>query len=330
LACSENESATPVPGDAGAETGSGGGSACGNDPAAIRGCVDTAALKSDLDFIAQPRPPGSAHWQAVQTLCKERFEQYGFAVTLDTFSTGVNVIGVRPGSDKPSEQVLISAHYDHIDGCAGADDNATGVASLLEIARVTAGAQLGRTLIVACWDQEEQGLLGAEAYAAKAKAQGDNIVTMVSLEMLGFKSTAPNSQQTPAGLDLLFPAQYAELEQSGFVGDFLTLIPDTSARPAADRVIAHASEIGLRTVLLEITDALKSNPLAGDVRRSDHAAFWDQDIPAMMLTDTSEFRNPNYHCFNGTADTVDTLDMAFVTDNTRAMAGATADLTELH
>jgi hypothetical protein len=82
-------------------------------------------------------------------------------------------------------------------------------------------------------------------------------------------------------------------------------------------------------VTLEVTESLKKNPLLSDVRRSDHAAFWDQDFPAMMLTDTSEFRNPNYHCRNGTADTVDTLDMKFLADNTRAVVGATVDLLEL-
>ncbi len=322
LGCSSEESKS--------DPGSGGTSGCQYDSAAaVRGCVDQAAITSDIQFVAEARPPGSPHWQAVQSLCKERFEKYGFTVTLDTYATGVNVIGIRQGITKPSERVLVSAHYDHLPGCAGADDNASGVVSLLETARVLSGATFAKTLVLACWDEEEDGLIGSTAYAAEAKAAGDDIVLMVSLEMLGFKSTAPNSQSVPAGLDILFPQQYADLEQAGFVGDFLTIIPDTSARASADRVAANASEIALPTVLLEITEALKKNPVISDVRRSDHAAFWDQDFPAMMLTDTSEFRNPNYHCRNGTSDTVDTLDLEFLTNNTRAMAGATADLVEL-
>lgn len=327
LGCSseESSSASPKP-DAGADAAAG----CGSSSAAsLRECVDRAAIETDMQFIAQPRPPGSAHWQAVQDLCKTRLEQYGFSVNVQDYGTGVNVVGIKQGSDKAAEEVLISAHYDHLPGCAGADDNATGVAALLETARVLKDSSFGRTLVVACWDEEELGLIGAEAYAAQARSAGAQITVMYSLEMLGFKSTAPNSQQIPVGIDFLFPEQYAALEQSGFVGDFLTIIPDTSAAPAGARVAAHAAEIGLRTITLEITEELKKNPLAGDVRRSDHAAFWDQDFPAMMLTDTSEFRNPNYHCRDGTADTVDTLDMQFLTDNTRAVVGSAVDLLEL-
>jgi hypothetical protein len=325
--CSSDEASSgSPPADAGGDAASG----CGpGSAAALRECVDRAALETDLAFVAQPRPPGSPHWQAVQDLCKTRFEQYGFSVNLQSYATGVNVIGIKLGTEASDEEVLVSAHYDHLPACAGADDNATGVVAVLELARILKDATFSRTLVLACWDEEELGLIGAKAYAAQAKSVGAKIHVMYSLEMLGFKTTAPNTQEVPTGLDLLFPEQYAELEQSGFVGDFLTIIPDSSAAQAGARVAEHAQQIGLETVTLEITEALKSNPLAGDVRRSDHAAFWDQDFPAMMLTDTSEFRNPNYHCRNGTADTVDTLDAQFLTDNTRAVVGSAVDLLEL-
>ncbi len=300
----------------------------GSSAAAIRGCVSRERIEADMTFLSQPRPPGSAHWQAVQDLCKSRFEQYGLTVELHSYGGGVNVIGVRPGSTDPTEHVLVSAHYDHIPDCAGADDNATGVAALLETARVSAGKTYAKTLVLACWDQEELGLLGAKAYALRAKQNDESVAVMYSLEMLGFKTTEPNTQAVPTGIDLLFPEQYADLEAAQFVGDFLTLIPDTTAKLAGERVAAHAAEIGLRTVTLEISENLKTSPLAGDIRRSDHAAFWDQGFPAMMVTDTSEFRNPHYHCRNGLADTVDTLDMAFLTDNTRAIVGSVIDLLE--
>lgn len=327
-ACSSDES-SPNQSSSGGGGGSGGSAACpATSAASLRGCVDKAGITTDINFVAQPREPGTPHHQAVQDLCKQRFEEAGMTVTLDDYGTGVNVIGVKPGGSKAAEQVLMSAHYDAVPGCPGADDNGSGTVAILETARVLKDAKFARTLVLACWDQEEDGLIGAEAYAAKAKAAGDNIVVMASLEMLGFKSTAPNSQEVPAGIDILFPDQYADLQATNFVGDFLTIIPDTSARASADRVASHASEIGLRTVLLEITEQLKNNPLVDDVRRSDHAAFWEVDIPAMMLTDTSEFRNANYHCYTS-QDTVDTLDLDFLTDNTRVVVGATADLCEL-
>ena len=297
--------------------------------AAIRDCVETSRLEQDLNFIAQNRPPGSPHWQAVQDLCRDRFEQNGFTVELHNYGSGVNVIGTKPGTERPDEQVLISAHYDHIPNCAGADDNATGVAGVLEAARIMGPASFARTVVLACWDQEEQGLIGAEAYAARARQQGQNIAMMVSLEMLGFRSFEPNSQRVPFGFDLLFPVQLAELEANQNRGDFLAVFPDTAAAGSANQMAAHAEAIGLPVFVLEITDALKSNPVAGDVRRSDHAAFWDQDYPAILATDTSEFRYDPYHCRGGTTDVVQNLDMEFFTLNTKAILGGSADTAEV-
>jgi Zn-dependent M28 family amino/carboxypeptidase len=166
-----------------------------------------ARLQSDVVLIAEPRPPGSTHWQAIQDLCADRFQQYGFEVERHQYATGVNVIGKRAGSTTPGEQVIISAHYDHIPDCPGADDNASGVAAVLETARVLAGAAFDRTLVLACWDEEEDGLIGSEAYATRAAQNNETIVSMVSLEMIGYRSDS-NSQTTPAGFNLLFADEY--------------------------------------------------------------------------------------------------------------------------
>ncbi len=145
---------------------------CGTGSAtAIADCVEQSRYEADLKFVAAPRPPGSAHHQAVRDLCAARFAEYGFTVEQHDYGTGSNVIGVLPGAS--DERVIVSAHYDSTDGsCPGADDNATGVAGVLETARVMATASLDRTLVVACWDEEEDGLIGSDAYAARAKQSG--------------------------------------------------------------------------------------------------------------------------------------------------------------
>src|SRR5690606_20146741 len=135
-------------------------------------CVEAARYQADLEAIAMPREPESAHWQAVQDLCAERLEGLGFTVERHAYATGVNVIGVREGTSEPQRRVLVGAHYDHIAGCAGADDNASGVAGALEAARVLAMASFPRTLVVACWDEEERGLIGSRAYAERARTNG--------------------------------------------------------------------------------------------------------------------------------------------------------------
>lgn len=174
--------------------------------------VDQQRYEQDLKTVAKARPPGSAHWQVVQDLCVNRLESLGFSVVREDYGTGVNVIGTLKGTTKPDEQVLISAHYDHIAGCAGADDNASGVAGALESARVLASQpRFDRTLIVACWDEEERGLLGSKAYAQAARDRGDQIVMSYVYEMIGYKDDTPDSQTLPAGIDLLFPAQTAAI-----------------------------------------------------------------------------------------------------------------------
>lgn len=298
-----------------------GASGCGSSNTQITECVDEARLRADVAFIAKPRTPGSAHWRAVQDLCKERFEQYGFKVELHDYGTGTNVIGTRRGSEKPDEQIIVSAHYDHIANCAGADDNATGVAGVLETARVLEGAKLARTLIVACWDEEERGLLGSIAYATRAKADGDQIIAMTSLEMIGYKNDAPNTQKVPTGFDLLFKEQYQALEANQFRADFVSVVALDTAMPLVRAFERRAQSDGLRTSTLLLTQAMATSAQLADLNRSDHAAFWLAGFPSMMLNDSANFRYAQYHCKSGD-DVPELIDYGFMADITRASVAA--------
>lgn len=293
-------------------------------PEQLRDCVEGARYQNDLEFIAQPRPPGSAHWQAVQDLCFDRFTELGLEVERLPYATGTNVVARLQGTTTPGEQILIAAHYDHITDCAGADDNATGVAGVLEVARVLTQRSFPRTAVFACWDEEEDGLIGAEAYAAAAMLAGDDLVFNYNFEMIGFSDPSPGAQTVPAGLDLLFPAQVATLDGWGYSGDWIALIVDYEGVEHAQYMATHAAAVGLPNLLLDIPQGAENQPLLADLRRSDHAAFWSLGYAAMMITDTSEFRYDAYHCMNGQQDTVDKLDNAFSTKVVQAAVGATA------
>jgi hypothetical protein len=290
---------------------------------ALMACVDRERYVEDLTFVAQVRPPGSEHWQAVQDLCADRMTAMGFTVERHAYATGVNVIGKLEGSTAPAEEVLVSAHYDHLDDCEGADDNATGVAGLLETGRVLAQAGFGRTLILACWDEEEGGLIGSEAYATRADGAGEAIIVSYVYEMLGFKSDEPNSQTVPEGLEILFPDQVAWLEANEYRGDFIAVINDDLSHASAAGLTAYAGAVALPIITLELPSVLKNSSVVNDLRRSDHASFWLFDFPAMMIGDTAEFRNPYYHCAGG-PDRVDTLDHDFAVQVIRATVGAAA------
>jgi hypothetical protein len=314
----------------GGKDGGGFDAVCGQgSPEAFMACVDPAGYDADLRFVAQPREPGSTHWQEVQDLCAQRFAEYGYTVELMSYDTGVNVIGVMEGGDLASERVLVSAHYDHIPGCPGADDNASGLAGLLQSARILATGSYRRTLVVACWDEEERGLLGSEAYAQRAAANDEDLVANFVYEMIGVYSDKPNSQTLPPGLDLLYPDQTAVLEANDFRADFVGLIHDQlHSMPHVEAMTRLGRKVGLKTVAIDLSEAMKNSALANDLRRSDHAPFWQVNLPGIMITDTSEFRYPQYHCRNGD-DVVANLNQDFAVQITQATIGAAVETLEL-
>lgn len=296
---------------------------CNDSPDAVADCVEAPRYAEDLEFIADIRTPGSPHWQAVQDLCFDRLTEAGFKVELHEYGTGVNVIGQRQGTTAPDDIVLLGAHYDHIDDCMGADDNATGVAAVLEIARVLGQVEFPRTVMVACWDEEELGLVGAEAFAMQAAADGLVLDPVFNFDMIGFRSDEPDSQSIPLGLDLVFPDAYADLQANEFRGDFVAIISNSTAVESVAAFQSQADRLGLSTADLALPAGTETDDLFADLRRSDHAAFWDAGYPAIFLGDTGEFRNTHYHCTNG-PDVVADLDEDFAVAIARSTAGAAA------
>ena len=282
--------------------------------------VEQSRYVSDLRFIAKPRPPGSRHWKAVQDLCLSRMRAYGYDVSIPTYAhndTSKNVVGVKRGAKSPNAVVILSAHYDSTDrSCPGADDNATGTAALLESARVLSTRTFDKTLVLACWDEEERGLVGSQAYArAAADDTSSKIAMMFGYEMIGFTAKTKGAQQIPFGFGLMFPKQVAALKARGSPGDFITLVYDNNSLPerAAQAFIGAAAKIDLPVIALPVLNTLKNTWAMKQLRRSDHASFWSYNLPGMMITDSSNFRNPNYHCLDGSNDSIETLDHAFST-----------------
>jgi Zn-dependent M28 family amino/carboxypeptidase len=283
--------------------------------------VSVERYRADLEFIARPRPPGSAHWQAVQDRCANELGAAGLAVRRDEYESGVNVVGELEGATRPDQIVLIGAHYDSTEGCPGADDNASGVAGALEAARVLAGQRYARTLVIACWDEEERGFLGSTAHASALDDQGRRPAVVYDLEMIGYRSDAPGSQSVAPGFEVLFPDAARRVQDNDMRGDFIALVHDPGAREAAAGIARHAAGLSLPVIPLEVPEAAKRSPLLRDLRRSDHAPFWDRGVPAILATDTANFRNPRYHCGGG-ADEASALDPAFAARMVAALAGS--------
>jgi Zn-dependent M28 family amino/carboxypeptidase len=284
--------------------------------------VDRAAYEADLTTIAAPRSPGTPHWQEIQDLCADRFAALGYDVERHAYATGTNVIGVRTGTKLPAERVVVSAHYDSVPNCAGADDNGSGLAGTLEAARVLSMQPHDRTLVVACWDEEERGLIGSTAYVKRAKAAGDAIVLGLVFEMIGYRSDAPRSQMTDASLEAVFPDAAAQIAANDYRGDFALVVNDETAATAVTDMQKVAIDAGVPIVNISLLAPLKRS--IADLRRSDHAPFWDADYPALMITDTANFRNPHYHCLRSTSDALVDIDFDFAVANVKVVVGAAA------
>jgi Zn-dependent M28 family amino/carboxypeptidase len=205
--------------------------------------------------------------------------------------------------------LLLGAHYDTVEGSPGADDNASSLAVLLDVARRLRGVDRTREVHCIGFCLEEEGLLGSLAYAAQLKAARQEIAGAVVLECVGYASEQAGSQTVPPGTPVAVPT----------VGNFLAIVGNR-----ASAVLTASVE---RAVISHVPAVSLVIPGQGeflpDTRRSDHAAFWHYGFPSVMLTDTANFRNPHYH---RPTDTLDTLNLAFLEKVAAGVTAATAHL----
>jgi Zn-dependent M28 family amino/carboxypeptidase len=214
--------------------------------------------------------------------------------------------GIEKRIKKGLPTILIGAHYDTVPGSPGADDNATGVAVLLELAAEFVARPLKYPVQLVAFDMEEYGLFGSKHYAAKLKAQKQQLRLMISLEMLGYCNHNSNSQSYPAGLKYFYPN----------CGNFIALIGNLRTVPDMINLSGKIRKSGQRCEWLPVPNR---GFIVPDTRRSDHAPFWDNGYPAIMVTDTANMRNPHYH---QASDKIETLDLDFLAGVCRGLVGA--------
>ena len=235
--------------------------------------------------------------------------------------TAFNVIAEKVGTTKPDEIVVIGAHYDTEVDTPGADDNASGVAVMLELARRFAGVDTARTLRFVAFTNEEGSnsrgnVMGSRVSAEGSRARGENVVAMLSLEMLGYFSDEPGSQSYPFPPDSPI-ARGLNLPDRG---DFVAVVGRFADAGLVERLgsaMAGAGSIPVTPVALP--------PVLRDIWRSDNGNYWVSGFPAVMVTDTSNFRNPHYHM---PTDTVETLDFGRMAGVAEALEAGVWALTE--
>ncbi|HEX2900757.1 MAG TPA: M28 family peptidase [Bacteroidia bacterium] len=236
-----------------------------------------------------------------------------------------NVIGRRSGTRRDSACWQISSHFDTVSNAPGGDDNATAVACVSEAVRVLSQFQTKESLRFFYFDLEEAGLIGSYQYVTSALPDWEDPKGLLNMDCVGYYSQDANSQVMPTGFNILFPAAYNEVEADSFRGNFLTSIVNTNSSWMDTVFVATAAAHvpGLKVITLETPG---TGLLTVDLRRSDHAPFWDAGIPAIFFSDGANFRNPNYHTPN---DTVGAINMDFYVKNVRAIVTTLARLAQL-
>lgn len=266
-------------------------------------------LHEHLKKIVRDRDPylASGGHFFIQQYIREQLQQWG-TVEIHSFTvtgkTHHNLILNLPGlSQEKSAPILIGAHYDAVPGTPGADDNATGVAVLLELARSFAAQPIKYPVQLVAFDMEEYGLLGSTQYAEDLKQQRQSLRLMLSLEMLGYCDSTPGSQRYPAPLERFYPN----------TGNFIALVGNLTTIGDLIRLRGNIRKSGTPCELLPVPNR---GLIVPQTRQSDHAPFWDRGYPAMMVTDTAFLRNPHYH---QASDRIDTLDLDFLTGVCRGL-----------
>ena len=218
----------------------------------------------------------------------------------------------RLGQGGELPPLLIGAHYDTVSGSPGADDNASGLVVLLEVALRLSAQPLARPIWLVAFCLEEQDRLGSQAFVSRLKAERCELAGAIILECVGFARSEAGTQQAPPAVPIAVPTQ----------GDFLAIVGNEASRSLVRQLEQEAQrlEAKLKTLSLVVPGQGEALP---HTRRSDHASFWDAGYAAAVLTDTANFRNPHYH---RETDTLDTLNLEFLSS---VAATVTATATQI-
>ena len=283
--------------------------------------ISSKQIETQIKSLAGIRHPKVAP-QALEKTADyiwNTLKSYGYEMTVHHFiedeRTNRNIIGTHFGAQQPEKRVFVIAHYDTVSTSPGANDNASGVAAMLELARVLSQFRFKKSIQFVGVNLEEQKvdgeknsptLRGSRAFANFAREEGWEIEGVVNFEEIAFAGETI-VQIKPENIPIEMPR----------VGNFIAVIGNENSTEMVKGTIQAIEQyqIPLPYVPLIVPG---NGEILPDTRRSDHAPFWDNGYRAIMLTDTADFRTPHYH---KPSDVIDTLNLSFATEVCRAAGG---------
>ncbi len=261
--------------------------------------AEEEALRTAVEHLAGRIGPRS--WRNIRALqeaaefIQERFRQAGYSPRAQPFRyEGGTYLNIEAVAEGQGPALVVGAHYDTVEGSPGADDNASGVGLLLELARLWSKDAGGRKVHFVAFSLEEPPVFGSSrmgSYVYAASLGGQELLGMLSLEMVGYYTDREDSQ--------LYPLPFFRWRYPSR-GNFVALVGNTSSRALVRRLHRAMKDTGLIPV-----ESLAAPALVPGVSFSDHWSFWQAGYQALMVTDTAFYRNPYYH---SPADVPHTLD----------------------
>jgi hypothetical protein len=273
-------------------------------PATLRAHVEALAGKLGQHNLFNPE-----QLQRAAEYVEQQWRAQGFVVKRQSYRvSGVDCANLEvtiPGQTRSNQIIVVGAHYDSVLGAPGANDNASGVAAMLEISKRLAAIPSGQTVRFVAFVNEEPPYfeteqMGSRVYAKACRQRGDDVRAMLSLETLGYYSNAPGSQKFPTPLfRLFFPS----------CGNFVAFVSGYRSRPLLQEAVA-----AFRGNSKFPVECVAMHPSVAGINWSDHASFWREGYPAIMVSDTAIFRYPYYHTAQDTPDKIDYNSLARVAE----------------
>ena len=264
--------------------------------------ISTENLKEHVARINFDRSPdvGYAGLEQAADYIEKEFLKIGLDVKENRFEWQGkpyrNIVAEKTGKTFPSRVLILGAHYDTVPGSPGADDNASAISVLLEVARAIQSVSLNYTVRFIAFSLEEYDFAGSAHYVGSLKQGEEEIVGVICLETVGF--TGPKQNYPP----YISPKYYPN------VGDFIAIIGNEKSEQLFEKVY-RTFKARVPQLPSEFLIVPKNGEAMEEVRLSDHSTFWDHGFQALMITDTAFLRNPNYHL---SSDRMETLDFEFM------------------
>ncbi len=291
--------------------------------------VHVENLKNDLVFVEGRRFPitrkDAKHHKEVRKFIKGKFGDNGLEISLqDSLMNSFkvqNIIGEKGGVTDPDKHYILCAHYDAYFRSPGADDNASGVAGMLEAMRILSRYNFDRSIRFVGFDMEEDYLLGSRAYTSGRFGDNSKIQGAINLDMIGYFSEEPNTQIVPEGFNLLFPDAYKQVAANNFKGDFIII---NYIGSSSDLKNTFQESVSMYTPVKSIAlDAAATGEINPELAASDHLSFWKAGAKAIHIGDGGQYRNVH---INTKKDKLRLINYKYMVEVVKATVAAMAKL----